>query len=371
MFINAGGKVRINAALDGEIGIKLEACRHVRLTGTGDSSIEYGFELFNASNAGIDTNQGGSDYLEIDHIEIHDVGAGLRAAQYKDAPPGTVWAAHDFIFHHCYIHNTAAEGTYIGQNIDLGGFPLYGVDIHHNKLVNIGYDALQVRHVLSDMKVHDNYIHTTGNDPRKHLGTPQETIDNTAGLNVGRDSTTGDWYNNIVINARKGAHIAEVKNVRLFNNLFINSGHATPYTPPEGAISLGGESVKVFNNTIVNTTVDSNYGIEIIGGSPNSTIYNNIIAGSIGTNILGNTSRVALSNNLTAATAGVVDFIDPSIDNYHLKASSSAVDTANNTLVSIFDLDNISRPQGTKSDIGAYEYKSATPAVPTGVRIVE
>ncbi len=51
-------------------------------------------------------------------------------------------------------------------------------------------------------------------------------------------------------------------------------------------------------------------------------------------------------------------FTDYQSFDFHLKEGSSAIDAANDDIAPDMDLDGIERPQGTKSDIGAYEYTS-------------
>lgn len=57
------------------------------------------------------------------------------------------------------------------------------------------------------------------------------------------------------------------------------------------------------------------------------------------------------THNLT----GDPKFVSPPVDNYHLGNGSPAIDHATNLGVTI-DLDGVSRPKGTASDIGAYEW---------------
>ena len=55
-------------------------------------------------------------------------------------------------------------------------------------------------------------------------------------------------------------------------------------------------------------------------------------------------------------------FVDNSNGNFHLLQNAQAVDAGTNlVLPTVFeDLDNISRPQGSGFDIGAYEYNTLT-----------
>jgi hypothetical protein len=53
-------------------------------------------------------------------------------------------------------------------------------------------------------------------------------------------------------------------------------------------------------------------------------------------------------------------FQDAASEDFHLKLRSAAVDTANPTdLFTGHDFDGTPRPQGARSDIGAFEYVAA------------
>ncbi len=368
LFINYGGKVRIDAAgNNGDIGIKLYGSQHVQISGAGDPGIQYGIEIANGENAAVDTNHpgqlgatDGTEYVELDHIYAHDVGAGFRIAKNNELLNTSVtWSGHQYYIHDNYIQNTVNEGMYIGPSDTGGTFPIYDVRVWNNRIENAGYDGIQIRQAHATVLVHDNIINGTGRDPCKN-----GTIDNTAGFNIAAGTDTGDWYNNTVIGARTAFYIKQAANVRVYNNLALNSGHATsgltgPECPKdvtgtkaEGAVQImDSNNVQFMFNTLVNTTVNAEYGIRIKRSS--GTVQDNIVAGAFSSLITG--SGMDLANNLMDTNIGHIGFVDPEGNNWRLTGASPAVDAGGSNWPPT-DMDGVSRPQGKAPDIGAYEY---------------
>jgi len=179
-FINYGGKVVVDADQNW-IAILVRNSKHVRLTGTGDPKFTYGFELFNATNAGLMIKEATSNF-EFDHLEMHNIsGSGIRATLKVDEVP-TGWIQEGTIIHDNYLHHLSGDGMYIGKRLDQvgGGIELKEVKIFNNRLENIDKDGIQVRSAVSNVEVYSNYIHSTG--------------DQRAGLNIVAN-TVGAWCN--------------------------------------------------------------------------------------------------------------------------------------------------------------------------------
>ncbi len=364
-FINSGGKVVISGV---NTGIQLYGSQHVRISGTGDPAIMYGIEVGNASNAGVETNHpgtssklDGTEYVEFDHIYAHDVRAGFLTAKNDDLmDTGIVWSGHQFYIHDNYIKTTDAEGMYIGTSDTHGVFPIYDVQVWNNRIEDAGFDGIQIRQAHTRVLVHDNFINGTGRDPCKN-----GSLDNTAGFNIAKGTDTGDWYNNTIIGARTAFFIKDSSNVRAYNNLVVNSGHATSgltdpdcpagvtSTPPEGAVRIiNASNIQYLFNTVVNTSVNAAYGISI--SSSTGTIHDNIVGGTFNNLITG--SGMTLTNNLISKDVGVFNFVNPTGGDYHLTSSSPAVNIASESTFPTLDMDRSARPQGIKSDVGGYEY---------------
>ena len=180
-----------------------------------------------------------------------------------------------------------------------------------------------------------------------------------------------------------------VQDSEIFNNLIYNN-HATGIAMYQIDGGDASKNNKVYNNTVIQPS-DGRWNILVTDGSTGNTLYNNILIshhsfrGSISidaASITGFTSDYnilvnRLSNddgnsNMTLSQwqslgydlhSMIADpesqiFIDYSNGNFHLLQSAQAVNAGTNlVLPTVFeDLDNISRPQGTGFDIGAYEY---------------
>jgi hypothetical protein len=361
-FINSGGTVVINnTSNSGGIGIQLYNSQYIHLTGTGDPGATYGIQVYNSANSAVDTNHGGTEYVEFDHIYAQNVGAGFRTAKNNDLlDTGIVWSGHQYYIHDNYIKTTTSEAMYIGTSDTHGTFPIYDVQVWNNRIEDAGYDGIQIRQAHTRVLVHHNTINGTGRDPCKN-----GSIDNTAGFNIAKGTDTGDWYDNIVIGARTAFYIKDSANVRVYNNVVLDSGHATSGlsgpdcpagvtgTPPEGAVQiLNANNVQFMFNTIANRTVNAAYGIQINGAT--GTVHDNLVGGIFNSLITG--SGMTLTNNLASSSLAYFGFVNPNANDYHLTAGSPAVNQSSTSAFPPVDFDGVARPQGMRSDAGAYEY---------------
>ena len=155
-----------------------------------------------------------------------------------------------------------------------------------------------------------------------------------------------------------------------------------------------GGNVTITNNTITGNTTQSNDGgglfVELYDSSSTLDIYNNIIYDNLA--LVGdgadmfiytytNNNIVTINNNdfdntvsgfyidpnanLSTTSNLNVDpefFEDPPNDDYHLQATSLAIDAGDNSAPAVppDDIDGVSRPQGSFVDMGAYEVASTT-----------
>jgi parallel beta-helix repeat protein len=184
-----------------------------------------------------------------------------------------------------------------------------------------------------------------------------------------------------------------VQDSEIFNNL-IYDNHATGIAMYQIDGGDASKNNKAYNNTIIQPS-DGRWNILVTDGSTGNTLYNNILIshhsfrGSISIDAASITGFISdynilvnrLSNddgnsNMTLSQwqslgydlhSMIADpesqiFVDYPNDNYHLLQNAQAINTGTNlVLPTVFeDLDNISRPQGSGFDIGAYEYNTVT-----------
>jgi hypothetical protein len=92
--------------------------------------------------------------------------------------------------------------------------------------------------------------------------------------------------------------------------------------------------------------------VQIMGLS--GSMHDNIVVGTFGSLITG--SGMTLTNNLTNGALSFFGFVNPHGYDYHLTGGSPAVNQASTNSFQSVDMDNLSRPQGFKSDVGTHEY---------------
>ncbi len=176
-----------------------------------------------------------------------------------------------------------------------------------------------------------------------------------------------------------GSGAGRVVNALFARNSAGRAGAGLYLLNPAGA----GGSVQVIHTTIASPTVGAGSGQAIVVGNGAADITNTVIANyaaGVETAISGTatsdynlffnapTSVVIGSHSITGADPLLVNLAG---DDYHLALGSPAIDNGMDAGVAT-DLDGVTRPQGARYDIGAYEFDSpfltlAKTITPTGV----
>ncbi|HVX25121.1 MAG TPA: T9SS type A sorting domain-containing protein [Parafilimonas sp.] len=336
-IINEGGQVVLNWFNNGAIpgGFLINGCKHLHLTGTGVKNIKYGFLVTTPANRGVGVDvYGRSAWIEVDHCEMYNKNAGfwVKEEQADAACDPNLsfpkWVLHDFKLHDNYIHNTSAEGMYLGSTapngfegtqhpsvyctngrgdsllpMRLGNFYIYnnvfdslsrgaiqlsGADsgmsnIYGNKITNVGYEYNNqqgngiVLGGYTSANVHDNTISHTYASGIFSLGAGWVTIhDNKVDYSGYLNGRISPGFANIEVDTRQTNHPSPgkwhnpqrltfiVKNNQLGTNTDLSIRVYNTY-------NTFTDNNIICNNTIINTntpaTIAINVGVTVLNCS--------------------------------------------------------------------------------------------------------
>ena len=378
--------------------LSLINCEYVHLTGTGDSTKNYGITFDCTSVAGALVVSGTTAKgIEIDHIEIKKSNfAGLMVKQDPTCDPNT-WRDNmvmtDINIHHNYVHDVLGEGFYIGNSFWQGGmtrtcsgqtqvvYPhqILGLKVHNNIIHNTGWDGLQYG-CSPDADVHDNLIENTG-----LLKISQQTN----GVQIGAGSG-GLFFNNIIRNPGSTAlaMIGFINTIKVYNNLIVNANEGI-FADSRDSISFPKIELEVYNNTLVNTSqngmtiYDNGYQYK---NASNQWVFfpkgykprvkNNVIIGpyfdfrlilrdpAVGIDSTNNFKlKTPFSSPPQYFAAQKLTLFGDTIA-YTLKNGSYLINRGTNSVLNVVidDLLGISRFQDSILDIGCYEYMATQSA---------
>jgi len=385
VFINCGGDVIVknNYHL---YGISISNCRYFQLTGTGDSSSEYGIKILETKQNinGLTISSKSSDY-EIDHIEVANTGFAGFMLKTDPSCDTTLnfgnFTQFNTLIHSNYIHNTNGEGMYIGHAY-YGGYPINcngqadtvyphsikGLKVFNNIIDSSGWDGIQVGCADENCEIFGNII--------TNYGTKKVNGQN-SGIQIG-GGTTGKCYNNFVSKGSgTGITVFGNGNNTIFNNIIYKSGYN--YFQEDNTkkvygifcddrTTILGNYFNFINNTIVEPKTDGIRFYSLLSDS--NYIINNIIVkpGSYGSYSDINQSFIYLlggvdvvkSNNYFYQNCSQILFTDSLNENFQIVAGSPAIDAGiDATSFGItYDFNFNPRPYNIFFDIGAFEYQS-------------
>ncbi|MEQ8552016.1 MAG: putative Ig domain-containing protein [Cyclobacteriaceae bacterium] len=375
---NCGGKAEVDLNGQNNHGFILEGSTHVRVTGSGDENIQYGFEIYRSpldiAKTGLVIANKISD-IEVDHFEIHDVELGMHLINVPDCDETSWrgnWVQENTSVHDMWVHDVGNEGFYIGsskyntghtktcdgESIDILPPFAKGIKVFNNIIEDSGWDGMQVSMAIEDCYIYNNVIRNFGLDNK-----PSQQ----AGIVVGGGSV-GDVYNNFIdTGLGDGIDVFGVGNVRIFNNIVANCG--------EQGIFIGNRELlepdytyAIINNTIVNSGQDAiRYNNEFAVGAE---IRNNLIVeyGSKSLNLLKEgEGGVNYSSNVELATLAEALFTNAGTGDYSITSGSPAVDAGEDiSSLNLFFTDYYgkSRPGDATIDAGASEYSASANLAP-------
>ncbi len=403
---NCGGRVTT------QNGINILGSRHVKFSGAGTSSIKYGFKVARARGTGLDV-KGLSSNIEIENVEIQNTGfAGIMVKTDPQCNQPKTWRKNFTFYglkiHDCYIHDTHAEGMYIGytggferSGKKCGGKPIFGhllksVRIYDNLIVRSGWDGFQLNLAVQDVQVYRNTV--------IGYGTKRVAYQN-FGWSIG-GGTRGKFYSNFIyqFNAYKktgnpqnlkssGVQVISNQDTFFYNNVIVNSERHGIFIHNRLSSNLLNfrEGYHFANNTIVGS---GNSGIFYNAASTlrreeklnwRRVFYNNLVVApkirhernrtwksrnenfvDFNTQKMLNKAKSNTRNNVYLNSIGEAKFTRPNnliIDarNYQLTNGSRAINAGLNNARSFGVSADYNEARRTNTfDAGAFEYGSSS-----------
>lgn len=352
------------------------------------------------------------EYNQLEHAVTTTQGPGLLVGQSSD----TAAYVNNLIIRNNTINKTWGEGIYISGNHagqDPPGINQASNDnivIENNTVIDAGWfgaqgDGIDVKDGNTNLTIRGNEIYRTASNPGT---TDVQCIVLASGSLVERNFCHDYAKSGIVTG---GAYLNQFGRTGLIvrNNLIVNVATASGSGILLGGPTVGNEAYKwdqttVYNNTIYKTTGGT--GIANGTNHDNITVKNNLVfmpdanrpfdfptAGKLAAhdyNLYYKTSGTLVFNNAgvqcTCSTITTCEAHSKCVDplfvdrtttpyvstNFKLQSGSTAID-AGTDLSATFtnDFNGVLRPFGAAWDMGAFEFLSATGAVPTLLRIIK
>ncbi|MEP2771628.1 MAG: right-handed parallel beta-helix repeat-containing protein [Fulvivirga sp.] len=354
-FTNCDGQAIISLS-DSPEAIRIRNSSHVRLTGTG-SSDQFGLVIANGAH-GVRAYQK-ADNLEIDHLEVMNVGVGIWAVTRPlcdgSLNQGT-YVQENIKIHHNYVHDVHGEGMYIGgskwdvgfNNNDCPGEKLLqadlkGIHVYNNIVEDTGWDGIQVGGAIEDCEIYNNIV--------RNYGLENVTI-HQAGLMI-NPGTTGKIYSNFIEGGTGNAiHIIGFDNL-VYSNVILNCKANAVHLGDRDPFS--GKSYRIVNNTFINISGDALHNNS--SESVSNIFYNNFMA-KIGNEAFFNKSdNTDISHNIVSETTDGYLFENPDNVDYTPMVGSVLLDSGRMYNRDELLVDFMMRPRfsGESLDIGAYE----------------
>lgn len=273
-------------------GWAMANCHHIVIDGRGYKNLTKGLKLI-AMPGFANTCLSFTSFD--DEIEIFDVeidGAEFAGMMIKTDPspdnPDTWYDNFKFnrlLIHHCYIHDTTGEGSYIGyygagwieghnkagETVRYRAHHLYNCRIYRNVYENQGYDNFQLNNAEDAEICYNHFIN----------GGRRMEVDQTGALAI---SMSGKIYNNVIWGCQgPGIQVGWMGPLEFFNNLIAQGGPVSSAIynlawaePPaeDGSFTHNEDPFVIHNNLLMS------YSGILLGKTTNYTdniqIYDNI-----------------------------------------------------------------------------------------------
>ncbi|WP_127490749.1 sugar-binding protein [Paenibacillus glycanilyticus] len=313
---------------------------------TAGLPVNYGDPRFTKANTnGININSG----TNLDNGLPPNHHITIRNSIVHDLPAGGIGSANvDYItIENNLVYNNAWYTMYACSGISVLG----GVDVDNQ----LGYKSIVRNNV-----VHDNQTNVKWNQTKGYSDGNGIIIDYNKNTGAKFPAYKGKTLveNNISYNnGGSGIHSFNSANVDIINNTVYNNNQ-NPHLTYAQLFASSSENVNIFNNIVYSRDLrpgETKYDMNNASGSEFVIYANNIYYN-------GGTPSVMGINDVVADPK--FESLDPKDPGFlHVKSDSPAVDRGTRTLAPAVDIAQAARPQGAKTDIGAYEtnYTSANP----------
>jgi parallel beta helix pectate lyase-like protein/dockerin type I repeat protein len=286
----------------------------------------------------------------------------------------------------CYTYNSASSGAKIRYCSDL---VIRGNEFEQACLTG-DEETITITRGTHNVLIEGNYLHDCQKEgvDIKHGSYDVQVLGNTivnqASQGLYADSWDDPTWNilyarNVILDSGMGLGVSAeqgglLSDVRFENNVVSNTTGPGMFVSDWG----GGETHPIDGVTFVNNTV-SNAGTDWGAGmyvgnteAENIVVRNNLFHGDDTRLVWIKRAPVSmtLEYNLydgrdglmnTGCLEGEAGFVDAGSDDFHLLATSDAIDAGTSTDAPLTDLDGNPRPLSTAWDMGAYEYPAASP----------
>lgn len=265
-------------------------------------------------------------YVEIDGFEVDGTGYA--------APPNGIMNQGSYVkVKNNYVHDVANLST-MGCT-GKGGAGINILDYYQDD------PAHPVR--MTGTEVYNNIVHDVG------VGTCNKYH----GIYV---STSATVYNNVIYDiSGAGIHLYhDAYDVDIVNNTVAASTFGVVVSSNAGSHYHWPSQVVDYVNVVNNIFYDTSYGIyEFDQVGPHNTYIKNLVNDS------SITAVTTLNGNTdTGTVTSTPDFVNYASRDFHLAASSHAINAGSSTLAPATDLEGNARPPAAV-DIGAYEYSAS------------
>ncbi|MFH0868801.1 MAG: right-handed parallel beta-helix repeat-containing protein, partial [archaeon] len=373
-FINNYGQPMIGLVFDGLHLIGSETVGIMGFRIEGDSAHDNDPAHYAAN--------GYCDHITIQNMEIENFDVGIQSG-------ASYLTVTDNIIHHNMGQGMLGGGAHVliaRNKVYSNGHKCSRTPRVHCHNLYVGHEDVQI--LDNEIYDGDNYGIVMHGFQNNILIRGNDIYNNWNGIATDHYNSDG-LLTNILIEKNKihnnlngwTLSIGAVQNYTFRNNLVYNNPNGFFEIRNDDPGIKPNDGVYIYGNTFYNLSSLFN------GGAPtsNAAALNNIIVCTSGSSCLGNAYNLLTNTSgnafLSLSSAGSY-FVNPGAGDFHLKSSAvNAIDKGTDLNIlqqygadisaGFKDYDEITRPQGSGWDVGAYEYVSGTPqgtCVLTGAR---